>query len=167
MAAQPGLLSSQMENPGAHKMSQPSQVQGEAVVTPVQTRPGLTAAWMCRDAFVPGQHQRRAETDGRSPQQGGTRAGLQWEWGRAGASNQSQNEPQEVGRRHWELEAEGWGQLPSSDKLAGADLSLPAFLQGGFPNQSIKKPSMELVAINKKAPSSVGNNCGRPASLRL
>lgn len=85
-----------MENPGAHKMSQPSQVQGEAVVTPVQTRPGLTAAWMCRDAFVPGQHQRRAETDGRSPQQGGTRAGLQWEWGRAGASNQSQMSPRRL-----------------------------------------------------------------------
>lgn len=57
--------------PRAHKMSQPSQVQGEAVVTPVQTRPGPTAAWMCRDALVPGRHQRRAETDGRSPQQGG------------------------------------------------------------------------------------------------
>lgn len=73
MAAQPGLLSIPKDNSGACKVSQPSHGQGEAVVTPAQMRPGSTAAWICRDVFVPGWHQRWPETDGKTPQWGGTR----------------------------------------------------------------------------------------------
>lgn len=149
---------------GSRKCHRPSHMQGEAVFTRVQMRPGSTAAWMCSFGVLSCQEGIRGgqSSDGRGWNQGsGNGAGLV-------ASKQSPNEPG-VCRKPWNLGAEeqqcpagGLGSAPSSqsllsssDKLAGAAHSLPAFLQSGFPNQSIKKPSKDM-AVNRKAPSSAG-----------
>lgn len=188
MAAQPALLSSPKGNSGACKVSQAlTRTRWRCY----HTSTGETWLDSCLDVqlwdgFTPGWHQRWPEhwpkdhTTGRNQGMGGSGAPLV-------ASETRAKMAQVVSGKHWNRGAEGWGlgsssvqqqgwgqlpcsccsqsQLSSSHELAGAAHLLPAFLQADFLNQSIKNASMELVAINRKAPSSVGNTCNLPASL--
>lgn len=91
---------------------------------------------------------------------------------------------QVVSGKHWNLGAEGWAAAASSSRAgvsspAAAAARASSLLHTSWLGQltcsqlfskqvfliSHKKPSMELVAINRKVPSSVGNTCTLPASL--
>lgn len=78
LARQHSQLSSaaQRVTQGPVKCHRPSHVQGDAVTTRVQVRPGSTAAWMCSCGMVSRQDGIRGgqSTDRRTTQRGGTRA---------------------------------------------------------------------------------------------